>query len=124
MRAIKGKDTTPEMAVRRALFSRGFRYRLHVKELPSKPDLVLPKFKTVIFVNGCFWHQHQGCKYSTTPTSNTAFWTKKLADTVSRDKRNHSQLHALGWNVILVWECELRAEGWEDRLISSIISSS
>jgi DNA mismatch endonuclease, patch repair protein len=121
MSAIKGKNTSPELAVRKALFARGFRYRLHAAGLPSKPDIVLPKYKTVVFVNGCFWHRHEGCKYAAKPKNNSDFWEKKLARNVERDKQNHAKLRLMGWNIIIVWECELEKEDWEERLVSKIV---
>ena len=107
MSRIKSKDTTPERIVRSFLHRNGFRFRLHVKDLPGKPDIVLPKYKTVIEVRGCYWHRHEGCKDATTPSTNTDFWQKKFADNVARDKRTEQELKALGWNVIVVWECEI-----------------
>ncbi|WP_267283775.1 very short patch repair endonuclease [Marinobacter sp. es.048] len=108
MSAIKGKDTKPEVWLRKELFRRGFRYRLHRKDLPGKPDIVLPRFRTVIFVNGCFWHCHEGCRYFKLPRSNTAFWREKLEKNKARDQENYSRLRAKGWNVIIVWECRIR----------------
>ena len=107
MSRIRGKDTKPEIVLRSLLHRAGFRYRLHVKKLPGKPDLVLPKHKTVIFVNGCFWHRHQGCRKATTPKTNTAFWAKKFEKTVERDACKKSELIESGWRVVTVWECEL-----------------
>lgn len=107
MSKIKSKDTKPELLVRKFLFSKGLRYRLNVKNLPGKPDLVFPKYKTVVFVNGCFWHHHN-CKYGTTPKSNTAFWIEKFKKNKSRDLSNYHDLKLNGWNVIVVWECELK----------------
>lgn len=106
MSRIKSKDTTPERIVRSFLHRNGFRFRLHVKDLPGKPDIVLPKYKTVIEVRGCFWHRHPGCKSATNPSSNVDFWQKKFAANVSRDERTEQELKKLGWNVIVVWECE------------------
>ena len=108
MSRVKSKDTTPERIVRSFLFRHGFRFRLHVKKLPGHPDIVLPKYKTVIEVRGCFWHRHPGCNKTTTPTSNTVFWSKKFKQNIARDKKNDSALNALGWQVIVVWECQLR----------------
>lgn len=108
MSAIRGKDTKPEMIVRKYLFSRGLRYRLHVKTLPGSPDIVLPKYKTVIFVDGCFWHGHEGCKYYRLPKTNTDFWRAKIERNISRDIRNEAELNARGWSVIRVWECDIR----------------
>lgn len=108
MAAIKGKDTKPEMIVRKYLFSRGLRFRVQVRKLPGKPDIVLPKYRAVIFVNGCFWHGHEGCKYYRLPKSNIEFWENKIKNNKDRDARNEEQLTALGWRVIRVWECDIR----------------
>lgn len=108
MSRIRSKDTKPEMLVRQYLHAHGFRYRLHVKTLPGHPDLVLNKYKTVLFVHGCFWHMHENCKYATMPKSRTEWWTEKLLRNKSRDIENTQKLEALGWNVITVWECELK----------------
>lgn len=108
MAAIKGKDTKPEMIVRKYLFSRGLRYRLHVKKRPGSPDIVLPKYKTVIFVDGCFWHGHEGCRHYRLPKTNTDFWRTKIERNISRDIRTEAELTLLGWSVIRVWECEVR----------------
>ena len=108
MSKIRSKDTKPELTLRKALFARGFRYRVNHKHLPGKPDIVLPKYRTVIFLHGCFWHKHEGCKYATTPKTNTAFWTDKITSNNERDKINTQKLIALGWNVLTVWECEIR----------------
>ena len=108
MSRISGKDTKPEELVRKYLFSKGFRYRKNVRTLPGSPDLVLPKYHTVIFVNGCFWHGHKNCKYFVWPKSNTEFWRKKIEANMERDKRKKSQLEDMGWTVLTVWECELR----------------
>lgn len=107
MSRIRGKDTKPEILLRSLMHGAGYRYRLHDKKLPGKPDLVLPKHKTAIFVNGCYWHRHPGCRKTTTPKTNTAFWTKKFEATVERDARKNSELIESGWRVITVWECEL-----------------
>lgn len=109
MAAVKGKDTKPELIVRKYLFSRGLRFRVQVRKLPGTPDIVLPKFKTVIFVDGCFWHGHEGCKYFRLPKSNVEFWKEKIERNVSRDARNEAELKVLGWRIIRVWECEIRA---------------
>lgn len=108
MSRIGGKDTKPEEIVRKYLFSKGFRYRKNVRNLPGSPDLVLPKYRTVVFVNGCFWHGHEGCKYFVWPKSNAEFWRKKIEANISRDQRKEAQLKDMGWNVLVVWECELR----------------
>lgn len=107
MSRIKGKDTKIEVMVRKYLFSKGFRFRKNDKRYPGKPDVVLPKYKTVIFVNGCFWHQHPGCKQATMPKTRTEFWQKKLQRNVDNDKKNIQKLEQDGWNVIVIWECEL-----------------
>lgn len=106
MSGIRGKDTAPEMLVRKYLHSRGFRYRLHAKELPGKPDIVLPKYRTVVFVHGCFWHQHPGCKFAVMPKSNTEFWQKKLGGNTARDAANLARLDEMGWRCIVIWECD------------------
>ena len=108
MSRIAGKDTKPEELVRKYLFSKGFRYRKNVRKLPGTPDLVLPKYRTVIFVNGCFWHGHEGCKYFVWPKSNAEFWRQKIETNISRDQRKEAQLRDMGWTVMIVWECELR----------------
>ena len=108
MSAIKNRNTKPELAVRRALHAFGFRFRLHRQDLPGKPDIVLPKFKTVVFVNGCFWHQHSGCRFASKPVTRQDFWQTKLARNVERDIQNYAKLIELGWRVIVVWECELQ----------------
>ena len=108
MAAIHSLDTKPEMIVRRGLWKRGFRYRLNHKRLPRHPDLVLRKYKTCIFINGCFWHGHEGCKYYTIPKTNTEFWVKKIARNQDRDLEVKHKLNQMGWNCITVWECELK----------------
>lgn len=108
MSRISGKDTKPEELVRKYLFSKGFRYRKNVRKLPGTPDLVLPKYRAVIFINGCFWHGHEGCKYFVWPKSNAEFWRQKIETNISRDRRKEAQLRDMGWNVMIVWECELR----------------
>ncbi len=107
MSRIKSKDTKPEKVVRSLLHSLGYRFRLHVSDLPGKPDIVLPKYKTVIFVHGCYWHRHAGCKYAYTPKSNKAFWNKKFRDNVRRHEVVAKKLSDLGWSVFVIWECEL-----------------
>lgn len=108
MAAIKGKDTKPELKVRKALHSRGFRYRLHSRSLPGKPDIVLPKYRICIFVHGCFWHRHEGCKYTTTPATRVEFWNAKFLENTHRDRRNRKRLLDSGWSVVELWECGLR----------------
>lgn len=108
MSKIKGKDTKPEEIVRKYLFSRGFRYRKNDKHLPGTPDIVLPKYKTVIFVNGCFWHGHEGCKYFVWPETNADFWKAKIESNIARDIRKNQELSRNGWKVITIWECKIK----------------
>lgn len=108
MAAIKGRDTKPEIIVRKYLFSRGLRYRIQVSKLPGKPDIVFPKYKTVVFVNGCFWHGHEGCRYAHIPISNVEFWERKINHNKARDLSNTTVLQMMGWRVIRVWECDLK----------------
>ena len=108
MAQVKGRNTGPEKAVRSLLHKLGYRFRLQRSDLPGKPDIVLPKFKTVLFVHGCFWHRHPGCKRATTPASNRDYWDKKFARTVARDAKNERELADMGWRVLVVWECELK----------------
>lgn len=107
MSRIRSKDTSPEVALRRALHALGLRFRVNDKRLPGKPDIVLPKFKTIILVHGCFWHRHAGCKVANTPKSNSEFWQEKFDRNVQRDRRTIDALSALGWTVLVVWECSL-----------------
>lgn len=108
MSHIKSKNTKIEILVRKRLFQFGFRYRINVKGMTGKPDIVLKKYKTVIFVNGCFWHQHLNCKYATTPKSNVDYWNKKLSRNITNDKQSYEILAKQGWHVIILWECELK----------------
>jgi len=110
MSKIRSTNTRPEMAVRSLLHSVGFRFRLHVKALPGKPDIVLRKHSLVLFVNGCFWHRHQGCRFAYETKSRVSFWKQKFADTVKRDERNVALLKSAGWKVGVVWECETKSE--------------
>lgn len=107
MARIRSKDTKPEIMLRKSLFAQGFRYRINYKKLPGKPDIVLPKYKTVIFVNGCFWHGHENCKIAHIPKSNIAFWEKKISRNKERDIENSRKITQLGWKVIIIWECEI-----------------
>ncbi len=109
MSRIKGKDTKPEMLVRKFLHAHGFRYRLHVKNLPGKPDIVLPKYKTVIFVHGCFWHGHEGCKYFVVPKTRTEWWLNKINGNVENDKKALRNLIENGWKIIVIFECDLKS---------------
>ena len=120
MSRIRGSNTMPELLVRRFLFARGFRYRLHVPHLPGKPDIVLPKYKTVVFVNGCFWHGHKGCRYFVLPKTRTEWWLQKIKATMLRDKMAEIKLNVGGWRVIVIWECELKNRKNNDRLIQLI----
>ena len=110
MSRIKGRDTAPELAVRRIAHGLGLRFRLHRKDLPGRPDLVFPKHRLAVFVHGCFWHRHDGCRYAYTPKSRSAFWTNKFAGNVARDQRKEEALRNLGWQVLVIWECETRDE--------------
>ena len=106
MSAIRSKNTTPEIYLRKLLFAEGYRYRIAEKSIPGHPDMFLRKYNTAIFMHGCFWHRHSGCKYAYTPKSRVEFWQKKFEANVSRDKQNEQELKKLGWNVIVIWECE------------------
>ena len=108
MSRIKGKDTKPEMLVRRFLHAKGFRYRLHVKDLPGKPDIVLPKYKIIIFIHGCFWHGHEGCKYYVVPKTRTEWWLNKINTNIANDHKAHQALEKQGWKIITLWECDLK----------------
>lgn len=113
MSRIKGKDTQPEISLRSLLHSAGFRFRLHRKDLPGRPDIVLPGSKVAVFVHGCYWHRHKGCRYTTTPSSNTQFWEQKFARTIERDAENIVALQDAGWKVVVAWECQLRSNATE-----------
>jgi len=123
MSGIRGKDTSPEFAVRRFLHAQGLRYRLHAKDLPGKPDLVFPKYGSVLFVNGCFWHRHRGCKFTTTPASNKDFWQKKFDDNVRRDRDAVKRLKIAGWRVLVIWECQINEKTLES-LLRKIIGTN
>jgi DNA mismatch endonuclease, patch repair protein len=124
MGRIKGKNTAPETAVRSLLHRAGYRFRLHRKDLPGRPDIVLPAWKTAIFVHGCFWHRHQGCKQCYTPKSNVDFWQAKFAGNVERDKKNAESLRKAGWQVVVVWECELLAPEKLQTRLRKLLKSS
>ncbi|CAN5662751.1 hypothetical protein BH10BAC2_BH10BAC2_01930 [soil metagenome] len=117
MSQIKGRNTKPEMLVRTFLHAQGFRYKLHDKSLPGKPDLVLPKYKTIIFIHGCFWHGHNGCKYYVVPKTRTAWWMNKINGNIANDKKAIKALKKDGWKIIIVWECDLRTVKVEKTLI-------
>lgn len=121
MSKIKSKDTKPEMLVRRFLFSHGFRFRLHRKDLPGNPDIVLPKFKTVIFINGCFWHGHRNCKFATIPETNRDFWLTKISGNIIRDNESVERLKQSGWRVIVIWQCELKSKV-KDQTLEQLIT--
>lgn len=121
MSHIRSKDTKPEVLVRRFLFANGFRFRLHRKDLPGKPDIVLPKYKTVIFINGCFWHGHSGCKYATIPETNREFWQTKISGNIERDKQTYSRLTESGWRVIEIWQCQLKPKT-KDRTLQNLLT--
>lgn len=120
MSRIKSKDTTPEKKVRSFLHMNGFRFRLHVKDLPGKPDIVLPKYKTVIEVRGCYWHRHDCKKGQSFPASNIEFWQKKFSENVNRDNHVEHELIKLGWKVIIIWECELKDKTFGEFLIEKL----
>jgi DNA mismatch endonuclease, patch repair protein len=116
MSRIRSKNTKPEMLVRQFLHKNGFRYRLHVKDLPGKPDIVLPKYKTVIFIHGCFWHGHEGCRYFVVPKTRTEWWLNKIKGNYDNDSKAENALKSLGWKIIKVWECELKPTTIHDAL--------
>jgi len=116
MSHIRSKNTKPEMLVRKILFANGFRYRLHVKKLPGKPDIVLPKYQKVIFIHGCYWHGHEGCKYFVPSVSRIEWWKNKIENNKKRDERNIADLLKLGWQPIIIWECELKRDKREKML--------
>lgn len=124
MRQIKGKNTKPEMLVRKFLFSKGFRYRTHVKNLPGKPDIVLPKYRTVIFVHGCFWHGHEGCKYFVVPKTRTDWWLNKINTNKLNDVKSVSLLKEDHWKIIILWECDLKPERKDTTLAKLILKLS
>lgn len=116
MSRIRSKNTKPELKVRRWLWEHGYRYRLNVKDIPGRPDIVMRKYKTVIFVNGCFWHGHEGCDKFVMPKSNVEFWQSKISRNRERDLKNYKNLQESGWNVIVVWECELKSSSFEETM--------
>ncbi len=121
MRAVRGKDTAPELAVRRTAHRLGARFRLYRKDLPGTPDLVFPSRRLCIFVNGCFWHRHAGCRLATTPSSNVTFWQDKFARNVKRDSEKAEQLRQAGWRVETIWQCETRDLAALERLLQQIL---
>jgi len=120
MSKISSKNTKPEILVRKYLFAHGFRFRVNDKRLPGKPDIVLPKYKSVIFVNGCFWHGHKNCKASTLPTSNTDFWRTKIESNIERDTKEQMQLEQMGYKVFIIWQCQLKSKERENTLQSIV----
>ena len=130
MSQVKHEGTKPEMVVRKYLFSQGFRYRVNDRRYPGAPDIVLPKWKTMIFVQGCFWHQHEGCKKANPPKSNLDYWGPKLRRNVNRDKNNQLELKEMGWHVILVWGCEIankekrekRLQTLKEEIVSNLLT--
>ncbi len=128
MSLVKSVNTKPEILVRKALFSLGFRYRLHEKKMPGCPDIVLNRFKTIILVHGCFWHAHRNCKKAKLPKSNTEFWETKIAKNLLRDETNMHKLTQMGWNVLVIWECQIYThrndlEGYLRSLLKNVIST-
>ena len=124
MSRIRGKDTSIEVKVRKYLFSKGFRFRKNDKRLPGKPDVVLPKYHTVIFIHGCFWHRHPGCKDTTTPKTRTEYWLDKFERNVANDRARYEALEAAGWNVITLWECDInkRFDETKSRVVQELKS--
>ena len=125
MAGIRGKDTKPEIIVRRLLHKLGYRFRLHRKDLPGRPDIVLPKWETVVFVNGCYWHGHENCELYRTPKTRSEFWEAKIAGNRKRDERNYRQLRDAGWQVVLVWECAvMKKNGLTDTELAAAMSAA
>jgi DNA mismatch endonuclease (patch repair protein) len=122
MSGIRGKHTKPEIVLRRLLWHAGIRYRLHLKNLPGRPDIAVSPRKSVIFVHGCFWHAHQGCRFAARPATRSEFWDAKLRGNVSRDKEAQAQLRALGWRVLVVWECATRDKQHVDKLAEQVLT--
>lgn len=123
MSRIRWKDTKPEIRVRKFLHSKGFRFRLHASKLAGKPDIILPKYKTVIFVHGCYWHHHEGCKFATIPSTNTGFWKDKILANRRRDVKNATLLKKDAWKVLTIWECETKSEQELTHLAERIYAS-
>ena len=121
MASVRGRDTAPELAVRRIAHRMGLRFRLHRNDLPGRPDLVFPKHSLAVFVHGCFWHRHQGCRYASTPKSRIAFWTEKFAANVERDARQEAALRTLGWRTLVIWQCETKDEAAVERRLAASI---
>lgn len=123
MAGITGKETEPEILVRKFLFSKGLRYRKNVKKLPGKPDIVLSKYRTVIFVHGCFWHGHSDCKKAALPKTNNSFWKTKILNNTERDRSNYLKLKKLKWRVIVIWQCELRNQEIANKTLNRLFRS-
>lgn len=123
MAAIRGRDTQPELKLRRALHRLGFRFVLSPRDLPGRPDVVLPRYRAAIFVHGCFWHRHQGCRFTATPSTRVQFWSAKFQANVRRDWHNIEDLRRAGWRVLVVWECALRKRAADDELIGELLST-
>ncbi len=121
MAGISGKDTKPEITVRKFLFSKGFRYRVNDKRYPGRPDIVLPKYKTAVFVHGCFWHGHKGCKASRLPETRKEFWKKKISNNIKRDDKNIKKLKDMGWKVIIVWQCRIKNKNSQQRRLELLL---
>lgn len=121
MSKIRSKDTKPEKTIRSILHKLGFRFRINRKDLPGKPDIVLPKYKTVIFVHGCFWHQHEGCKIASKPKSNSEFWKKKFSRNIERDRKNQEELRLMGYRVITIWECGIKIIRKSPEVLSTVV---
>ena len=121
MASVRGRDTAPELAVRRIAHRMGLRFRLHRNDLPGRPDLVFPKHRLAVFVHGCFWHRHVGCRHASTPKTRVAFWTEKFAAKLARDARQEAALRALGWRVLVIWQCESRDEAAVERRLAASI---
>lgn len=120
MSRIRGRDTKPELLVRSILHRMGYRFRLYRKDLPGRPDIVLSKYRSVVFVHGCFWHRHRGCSKAYTPKSRIAFWNAKFCENVKRDADVRKKLESMGWNVVIVWTCEIKNQGFSDWLVEAI----
>lgn len=121
MAGISGKDTKLEITVRKFLFSKGFRYRINDKRYPGRPDIVLPKYKTAVFVHGCFWHGHKDCKASRLPETRKEFWKKKISDNIKRDDKNIQKLKDMGWKVIVVWQCQIKNKNSQQRRLELLL---
>lgn len=124
MSRIKSRDTTPELAVRKVLYRMGYRYRLHSPAVPGKPDIVLKRFRIAIFVHGCFWHRHSGCKFSYIPKSRVEFWAKKFEENIRRDETVRKQLSELGWKYLTIWECETKSSETIEHLLRGFLGEN